>query len=79
MSEVFWTWLLFSMELIGVSGMMFVGRMKWWGWVIVLLHSIPWFIYAVIHNKPGFIAMTFLWWSINSFNAYKWFMIRNNK
>lgn len=72
MTDAAWTWLLFGMEIVGASGMLFVGRRFWWGWLVVLLHSIPWLVYSVIHDKPGFIAMTSLWWTINAFNAHKW-------
>lgn len=67
-----WTWVLFAFELLGVSGMWVVGKKKWWGWAIVLLHSIPWFIYSIIYDKPGFIAMSLLWWTINFVNMMKW-------
>lgn len=73
MSESVWTWVLFGFELIGVTGMYFIGRKFWWGWAIVLTHSIPWFIYSLQYGKPGFIAMSFLWWSINFLNMTKWF------
>ncbi len=76
MSEPIWTWVLFAMEILGVTGMLFVGRMKWWGWAIVLAHSIPWFIYSISHNKPGFVAMSLMWWCTNFYNMQKW---RKNK
>jgi hypothetical protein len=72
MSDTTWTWILFVMEIIGVSGMVFIGRHYWWGWLIVLLHSIPWFIYSISHNKPGFIAMSAMWWTVNAYNMIKW-------
>jgi hypothetical protein len=72
MSDATWTWLLFSMEFIGVSGMLLVGRRLWWGWLVVLVHSIPWFVYAVTHRKPGFVAMSFLWWTVHAYNAWRW-------
>lgn len=72
MSEHAWTWLLLGMEVIGVTGMYFVGQRKWWGWFIVLIHSFPWAIYSVLYDKPGFIAMTMLWWTMNFRNMRKW-------
>jgi hypothetical protein len=72
MSDATWTWLLFIMEIVGVSGMIFIGRHHWWGWLIVLLHSIPWFIYSITHDKPGFIAMSAMWWTVNAYNMVKW-------
>jgi hypothetical protein len=71
-AETVWTWALFGFELIGVTGMWFVGRKYWWGWLIVLLHSVPWAVYSVIYEKPGFIAMSVMWWTVNATNMIKW-------
>ena len=70
--EVIWTWVLFAFEIMGICGMWFVGKKLWWGWGIVLLHSIPWFIYSLYYGKPGFIAMSFMWWTMNFYNMRKW-------
>jgi hypothetical protein len=71
-AEVIWTWVLFSFEVIGITGMWFVGQRFWWGWLIVLLHSVPWAVYSVIYGKPGFIAMSIMWWTVNAVNMMKW-------
>lgn len=72
-AETLWTWLLFGFELIGVAGTLIVGQRRlWWGWLIILAHSIPWFVYSIVYNKPGFIAMCGLWWTVNLANAMKW-------
>lgn len=71
-AETIWTWVLFVFEITGITGMWFVGKKIWWGWGIVLIHSIPWFIYSLIYGKPGFIAMSFMWWTINFINMQKW-------
>jgi hypothetical protein len=55
MSEQMWTWLLFGMELIGVYGSYQVGNKKWYGHLIVALHSLPWVLYSLIFDKPGFL------------------------
>lgn len=73
MSEASWTWILFGMEVIGVSGMFLVGRRFWWGWLVVLAHSVPWFVYSIANNKPGFIAMSLMWWTMHAYNATRWF------
>lgn len=72
MSDLTWTWVLFAMEIVGVTGMYFVGRRIWWGWLIVLLHTIPWFIYSIGHRKWGFVAMSLMWWTMHSYNMVKW-------
>lgn len=74
MTDSAWTWLLFGAEVVGVGGMFAVGRKHWWGWVIVLVHSIPWFVYALTHDKPGFVAMALMWWVLHAYNARRWLM-----
>lgn len=72
MNETYWTWTLFAAEIYGVTGMWLVGKKLWYGWAIVLTQSIPWFIYSISYNKPGFIAMNILWWTIYSINLTRW-------
>jgi hypothetical protein len=72
MNDATWTWLLFAMEIIGVAGMFVVGKKIWWGWAIVLAHSLPWFVYSISHDKPGFIAMSLMWWVTHFYNMVKW-------
>jgi len=79
MSDATWTWVLFAMEIVGVTGMLIVGKKIWWGWLIVLLHSIPWFVYSISHNKPGFIAMSLMWWVTHTHNMVKWRKEHNKK
>jgi len=72
LTESEWGWVLFAFELIGITGMYIVGLRKWWGWAIVLGHSIPWAIYAYTFNKTGFMAMTLMWWIVNTTNMIRW-------
>jgi hypothetical protein len=72
MTETTWTWLLFGMELVGVAGSYLVGNNNWRGHMIIALHSFPWFIYALIFDKPGFIAMWVLWQWVHWRNMHKW-------
>jgi hypothetical protein len=71
-AETTWTWVLFFFEIFGITGTFFVGKKYWWGWLIILLHSIPWFIYSLIYGKPGFIAMSLMWWAMNYYNMRTW-------
>jgi hypothetical protein len=72
MSEQGWTWLLFAMEFVGVGGSFIVGNNKWYGHLIVALHSYPWLAYAIIFDKPGFIAMFGMWQFVHFRNMFKW-------
>ena len=71
-AETTWTWVLFFFEIFGITGTFFIGKKYWWGWLIILLHSIPWFIYSIIYGKPGFIAMSLMWWAMNYYNMRTW-------
>ena len=72
MTDTAWTWLLFAMEIVGVSGSYIIGNQKWYGHLVVALHSWPWLIYALIFDKPGFIAMCALWQIVHIRNMKKW-------
>ena len=45
MNEQTWTWFLFSMELIGISGNYLVGNKKWQGHLIVAM----WLLWQSVH------------------------------
>ena len=70
--EAIWTWILLGFEFVGISGMWLVGARKWWGWGMVLCGSAPWLVYAIVFNKPGFIAMSCIWITTHSRNMIVW-------
>jgi hypothetical protein len=72
MTEAHWTWMLFAMEIIGVYGSYTVGNKRWYGHMIVALHSIPWAIYSIVFDKPGFMAMWVLWQWVHWRNMVVW-------
>ncbi|MEK7410432.1 MAG: hypothetical protein AAB327_03465 [Actinomycetota bacterium] len=76
-NESIWTWILLGCELVGITGMLLVGARKWWGWALVLAHSMPWLAYSVVFNKPGFVAMSVMWIGTHTRNMHVW--RRNNK
>jgi hypothetical protein len=71
-NEALWTWGLLICEVVGIAGFWLVGARKWWGWAIVLAHSFPWLAYAIVFNKPGFIAMSSLWIVTHTCNMVRW-------
>jgi hypothetical protein len=71
-NEALWTWGLLICEVVGIAGFWLVGARKWWGWAIVLAHSFPWLAYAIVFNKPGFIAMSTLWIVTHTRNMVRW-------
>ncbi len=71
-SEAIWTWILLGCELVGITGMLLVGARKWWGWALVLAHSMPWLAYSIAFHKPGFIAMSVMWIGTHTHNMRLW-------
>lgn len=72
MTESDWWWVLLAFEIVGITGQWIIGSGRWWGWLIVLGHSIPWVIVAVTFERWGAAAMAPLWWTVNGINAYRW-------
>jgi hypothetical protein len=48
-----WSW---SLAVIGVAGIYFVGRKTLWGWFVLLFNEAIWIIYAVVTEQYGFIV-----------------------
>jgi hypothetical protein len=71
-NEMVWTWILLGCELVGISGMLLVGARKWWGWALVLAHSMPWLAYSIVFHKPGFVAMSVMWIGTHARNMHLW-------
>jgi hypothetical protein len=71
-NESIWTWILLGCELVGITGMLLVGARKWWGWALVLAHSMPWLAYSIVFNKPGFVAMSVMWIGTHTRNMHVW-------
>ena len=66
-AESVWTWVLFGFELMGDHW-----DVVHWPQTLVGIGNRALPIYSVIYDKPGFIAMSFMWWSMNFFNMVKW-------
>ena len=74
MSDQSWAWVLFFCELVGLGGIAIAGQLhKWWGWLITIFGvSVPWIAYSIITQKWGFLALSLLWLTTYSLNAYSW-------
>jgi len=78
MTENLWWLVLLVFEAVGLWGSFQVGRGRWWGWGVVLAHSIPWFVVAVLYGPLGAALMPPLWWAVNGYNMFKWRGLRHN-
>lgn len=72
MSSQGWWLVLLVFEMVGLWGQYQVGAGRWWGWAVVLLHSIPWFVFAVVSGSVGAALMPPLWWVVNGWNCWSW-------
>jgi hypothetical protein len=68
-----WPLVLSVFELLGVFGMWQAGRGRWWGWLVVMVHSWPWAVYAIVSDQPGFLFMFVMWQIVNGWNCWSWF------
>lgn len=66
---------LLAFEAVGLWGQWMVGSGRWWGWLVVLGHSLPWFITNLLWGSPVAAAMAPLWWTVNGYNCLRWFRL----
>lgn len=69
MTEQLWSWVL---SLIGVTGLLLVGRRKWWAWGVTALNEVLWIAYALVTRQYGFIFGALAYISVHAHNARKW-------
>ena len=73
-----WPIVLSLFEVLGVFGMWQAGRGRWWGWLVVMLHSWPWMFYALESSQPGFLFMFGMWQLVNGWNCWSWWRKRSS-
>jgi hypothetical protein len=66
-----WGW-SFLLTAVGVTGLYFAGKKKWWAWGINLGSQVLWFTYAIVTHQWGFIlgALAYTW--VYALNLYRW-------
>ena len=64
-----WSWVL---SAVGVAGLFFVGRRKWWGWLIALFNEVLWIAYAFATKQYGFIIGALSYGAVHASNAARW-------
>ena len=65
-----WSW---GLSAIGIFGLYIAGRKLWWGWLVGIGVQIPWIIYAVVTDQPGFIASGLAYGLVYARNALDWY------
>lgn len=71
MTEQVWSWVL---SCIGVTGLLLIGKRKWWAWGIAALNEMLWICYALITRQYGFIFGALAYMTVHAHNARKWKM-----
>lgn len=69
MAEWWWSWLLM---VVGVTGMVVVGKHLWWGWAVGLAGEALWIVYAVQTKQWGFIPFALAYAVVYAKNAKDW-------
>jgi hypothetical protein len=62
----------YILSLIGVTALFFIGRKRWWGWVIAWGNECLWVAFAVTTQQYGFILGAAVYGTINMANAIVW-------
>jgi nicotinamide riboside transporter PnuC len=64
-----WSWVL---SIIGITGLWFVGKKRWWGWAIAFTNECLWIIYALTTGQYGFILGALAYMTIHIINTHRW-------
>lgn len=64
-----WSW---TLEAIGLVGAFFVGRKKWWAWLIMILASLLWIAFGLRTRQYGFSAASIVFLAVYSRNLLRW-------
>lgn len=63
------SWLL---SLVGITGLIAVGRHKWWGFAIGLSNECLWVYFAITRQEYGLILGAFMYGTVNLMNMIRW-------
>lgn len=69
MSEVF----PYILSVLGITGLLAIGRRLWWGWIIALANECLWILFALATEQHGFLLGAFFYGAVNAYNAVFWF------
>jgi hypothetical protein len=67
-----WNVILLITEFFGLYGSYIVGKRHWWGWLILILHDIPWLLYGIATGQFAFLVTEILWTAIFVKNLIGW-------
>jgi hypothetical protein len=70
----YWSWLL---EGVGLLGATIVGRKRWYGWLVLLINTFIWSVYAIESRQYGFMVASFFYAPLYARNLIKWLRDRS--
>jgi len=63
------SWLL---SIVGIIGLISVGRKRWWGFAIGLCNEVLWVYFAITRQEYGLILGAVMYGAVNIYNGTKW-------
>jgi nicotinamide riboside transporter PnuC len=63
------SWVL---SLVGITGLIAVGRHKWWGFAIGLGNETLWIYFAITRQEYGLILGAVMYGAVNMMNMIRW-------
>jgi nicotinamide riboside transporter PnuC len=63
------SWVL---SLVGITGLVAVGRHKWWGFAIGLGNEMLWIYFAITRQEYGLILGAVMYGAVNTMNMIRW-------
>lgn len=60
------------MTVVGVTGLFFTLKKKWWGQAIALGGQALWLIYAINTGQWGFLGSVLAYATLNTWGLYTW-------
>lgn len=68
-----WSW---ALTAVGVTGLYFAGKHKWWAWTMGLGAQVLWLAYAIATEQWGFIVSAGAYGTIYLKNHLAWWRDR---
>jgi hypothetical protein len=65
-------WWSVALTAVGVTGLFFTLKKKWWGQAIALGAQGLWLIYAVTTRQWGFLGSVLAYAALNTWGLYTW-------
>lgn len=65
-------WWSVALTAVGVTGLFFTLKKKWWGQAIALSGQLLWLAYAISTKQWGFLGSVLAYGILNTWGLYTW-------